>query len=166
MRFIAALLLCVCPAFANAGEWLTNYAEGYEASKKADKPIFVYFTDAGRDQNWKAPFEGKNELTDAYILVVADKNTKEGAEIFKTFENEGTKGAVVIERGRDWQYFRTERELNSDDLTKVLTECKEAKGKPTSSVLNSVASQVIEASTTNTQVMPSSSYCPNCQRFR
>jgi len=166
MRLIAAALLCLTPAFVSAGEWLTNYAEGYEASKKADKPIFVYFTDSGRDQNWKAPFEGKNELTDNYVLVVADKNTKEGAEIFKTFENEGTKGAVVIERGREWQYFRTERELNSDDLTKVLTECKAAKGKPAPSVLSSVANETMEPVNQTYQALPTSSYCPNCQRFR
>ena len=77
MRFIAAALLCLCPALVSAGEWLAGYAEGFDF-RKADKPIFVYFTDSGRDKNWKSHFEGKSQLTDAYILVVADRAREEG----------------------------------------------------------------------------------------
>jgi hypothetical protein len=169
VRFLATLALSMSPVMALAGEWLTDYAQAYERSKSADKPIFVYFTDSSVDPTWKSKFEGLESVADKFVTVVADKADTNSAEMFKSFEIEGKSGAVVVERNREWQYFRTSRDLDKTSLTKVLGDCQEAKGKPASSVLTSVSSQSTEATPTSTYSIPtsaSSSYCPRCQRYR
>jgi hypothetical protein len=171
IRSFAALVLSACPVMALAGEWLTDYAQAYQQSKSLDKPIFVYFTDSAAEPTWKSRFEGLDQVADKFVTVVADKAEPTSSEMFKSFEIEGKTGAVVIERNREWQYFRTTRDLDKTSLTKVMNDCQEAKGRPASSVLTSISSQAAEAttSTPTTMAMPassSSSYCPRCQRMR
>lgn len=166
MRILAALFVALCPMVVSAGEWLTDYSKAFELSKSADKPIFVYFTDSAQDKNWENRFDGLGELTDRYVTVVADKSDKGSSELFKSFEIAGNHGAVVVERDRQWQYFRTARELNKTDLTKVLTDCKEAKGKPAASVLTSVSSSEEIPASTGSNTIRSFNDCPNCRRFR
>ncbi len=169
VRFLAAMLLSACPVMALAGEWMTDYAKAYEQSKVADKPIFVFFTDSSADPTWKSRFEGLETVADKFITVVADKSQSASAEMFKSFEIEGKTGAVVVERNREWQYFRTSKDLDKASITKVLNECQDAKGKPASSVLTTVSSQSTESIPTTNYSIPvstSSSYCPNCQRYR
>ncbi|MBY0588978.1 thioredoxin family protein [bacterium] len=171
LRSFAALVLSACPVMALAGEWLTDYAQAYQQSKTQDKPIFVYFTDSATDASWKSRFEGLETVADKFVTVVADKAEPTSAEMFKSFEIDGKTGAVVVERNREWQYFRTSRDLDKASLTKVLEDCQQAKGRPANSVLTSISNQTAEtaASTPTTMALPassSSSYCPRCQRFR
>lgn len=162
MRFVAALALVMVPAVGGAGEWLSSYSKAYETAKQANKPMFIYFTDSSQNPDWKNAFEGMDSLTDAYVLVVADKAGSEGPELYKTFENNGEHGSVVIDRTQKWQYFRTTKKLDTADLKTVLDECKEASGKPTSNVLQAVS----QTSTESIQTFRATGDCPNCRRFR
>lgn len=165
-------MLCMAiAAFAStssAGDWLTSYTEALGKSKESDKPVFVYFTDSSKDADWRARFDGMDSLTDGFELVVADKNTEKGAKLFQTFEMNSNAGAVVVERDRKWQYFRTQRQLNKEELTQVLGETKLAKGKPAPSVLSNVNASEAEAVTQppTTEYIRPSTYCPNCRRGR
>jgi hypothetical protein len=165
-RFVAAWMVCALPIVASAGEWTTNYAEAFDAAKKSQKPIFVFFTDSTKEPSWKSRFAGMNEATDSFVLVTADKSTEEGAELFKTFEMTGNHGVAVVERTQQWQYFRSQKDLSRDELTSVFKQCKDCTGKPAASILSQVNSVVEEATTMKFSGSRASSYCPNCQRFR
>lgn len=160
------MLCAAVVAFAStssAADWHTSYSEALGLSKESDKPVFVYFTDSAKDADWRASFDGLNSLTDGFVLVVADKNTDKGAKLYKIFEIDSPAGAVVVERDRKWQYFRTQRQLNKEELKQVLTETRQAKGKPAPSVLANV--QATETEQPTEYIRPST-YCPNCRRYR
>lgn len=163
---LAAAAAVLVPSLACAGEWLTSYAKAYELCKEADKPIFVYFTDSSADKDWKKRFDGLDELTDKFILVAADKSTPEGLKLLGTFELTRPEGAVVIDRTRQWQFFRADRQLTNAEIKTVLAESKEASGKPASSVLRSVSHSESSTSSFDSATVRPANYCPNCQRFR
>ena len=176
MRSLAAFLLGISSVAATAADWHTSYAKAFEISKSSDKPIFVYFTNSAQDAQWQSKFDGIEGLTEKFVLVVGDKNTPQGEKLFKTFEMNGSAGSVVIERERNWQYYRAERDLNREDLSKVLANCQDAKGRPSPIVTQNVSQTTIEQPATSVEPMPSTSYyqpstfssgsCPNCRRYR
>lgn len=164
-RFCTLALALAIPSFASAGEWIQSYATAYDRAKEVGKPIFVYFTDSADNKDWKANFEGI-QAADNFVLLVADKSDPEGAKLFETFEINKSTGTVVVEKTRQWQYFRTDRQLTKDQIQSVMTECTDASGKPTSSVLRAVShSEPAQPTFEATTVRPAG-YCPNCQRFR
>lgn len=167
IRSLVAAAALAAPTLASAGEWLNSYAKAYERAKEADKPIFVYFTDSAADPQWRKPFDGLADAADRFILLVADKSNPESAGIFEAFEIAKPHGAVVVERTRQWQYFRTDRQLTAEEIKTVLTECRSASGRPESSVLRTVShSRPVQSTSYESSTVRPSNYCPNCQRFR
>ena len=169
---LVAICALAAPVMAFGGPWQTSYEAALKQAKAQDKPIFVYFNNVPAAQA-DAKFKGQETVADKFVRVYADKNTPNGKELFKLFEINGDQAAVVVERDQAWQFARAERDLSSAELASLLQSSTNAKGVPSSSVIQSnyfspesaepvsSTSAVTPATTGSTTIQ---SYCPSCRR--
>lgn len=137
---LAAVLVSTPAALPADGSWLTDYGKALARAKSQDKPVLVVLCETA-DHAVPVRFEKKDRLTDAFVLVFADKNTPAGQHLFDLFEVQGGQCYVVIEREQEWQYCRYDRRLSSSEFETLLKKAAKAKGKPDVDPLEPVAAR-------------------------
>jgi hypothetical protein len=154
-------------------KWEADYSTARLIVSKSHKPLAV-FVGSG-DASWRQlTHEGQPDaevaklLSEEYVRVYVNADTKDGREFAASFGLTGTQGLVISNRTGDFQAFRHDGDLPAKELAKQLTRYSSPDHvvRMTESVATQNAATAAPAATVfpySNYQLPSYGGCPNCR---
>ena len=108
--------------------WHDSYDAAYRTAAAQDRPILLCFSPAAQPEH--CPELRGVTAERKFVRVFVSKQSALGQRVYNLFQVSGDHACVVVERGRQYQYCRYERQLSAEEWRTVVATTAQANGKP------------------------------------